>query len=805
MFLQNLKQIFRGLWRYKSFSIINLLGLSIGIAAVILLFLLTAYENNFDNFHSSGNKVYRVVTKRERGGENNFQATVPYPLARLLRNDMPGLPATEIHYVNDMSVKIGDRTPFNEKKILFADSMFFTVFDFAGIKNFWLRGNAKAFGDGPNKALLTESVARSYFGSEDPIGKVLKLDNKAEVQVVGIIKDIPATTHLPANILVSFSTLSKDLLAGLDPQQWGIRSNGYCYVKTDNNNAAIEKTLAGLVQREGESDDDKKEKMYLQSLDAIHFDPAFEASNPSYTITPKYISMLLLLGGFIILIACINYINLSTSLAFSKSKEVGIRKTIGATKTQLFFHYLSETFVVTLIATIVGIIIAGICVAPLNQLLEKSVSLSQLLNIKYLAGAIIALVGISFLSGFYPALILAGFKPIESLKSGFSIPGKFSTSLRKSLVAFQFTISIALIICTIVFAKQTDYFSKKSLGFNKESVVEVGLPENDSTKMASFRTLLQNQVGIKNISFCLGAPVSDNGLGTSMQLAEATSKSNSNIRLLLCDSNYLKTYEMQLAAGRWFLPSEENLKDSANAIVINETTVKALGFKNAEEPIGKRMIIGINDLNLPIIGVVKDFHTTSFHQSISPVGLLPFSFFYYAAGIRIEPTNIKQTLATIETAWKKVYPENVYQYKFIDETLAKLYAQETKDYNLFKAFSGISIFICCIGLWGLLAFVVVRKTKEIGIRKVLGASLASIVGLLSKDFLKLVLLALVIASPLAWYFMNKWLENFAYRITINWWVFVLAGLAAILIAFFTISFQAVKAANANPVKSLRTE
>jgi putative ABC transport system permease protein len=805
MLLHSLKQIFRSLWRYKSFSLINLSGLSIGIAAIVLLVLLANYENSFDKFHSAPDNVYRVVTKRDRGGEIDYQATVPYPLAKMLRTEIPGLPATEIHYVKEMSIKISNGTPFNEKKVLFADSMFFKVFDFSGIKIFWVRGNQQSFLKEPNKALLTESAAKRYFGNEDPIGKLIRLESRQDVQVSGIIKEIPATTHLPVNMVVSFSTLTKEFLGGLDPEQWGIRSNGYCYVRTNNNTTAIEKTLVGLVQRNGETDQDKKENMYLQNLGSIHFDPVFEASNPSYTITSKYSSMLLLLGGFIILIACINYINLATSLAFSKSKEVGIRKTIGASRVQLFFYYLSETIVVTTIAVIIGLFIAAICIPAVNQLLDKSVSLQQLLSSKYIFGGLIALLIISFLSGIYPALILSGFRPIESLKTGFTIPGRFSTILRKSLVAFQFTISIALIICTIVFARQTEYFSKKSLGFNKDAVVEVALPVNDSAKMASFGNLLQNQTGIKNISFCLGAPVSDNGVGTSMQLSELPSKNENNIKLLLCDINYLDTYEIKLLAGRWFLPSEEKFKDSATAIVVNEALVKTLGFKSPSEAIGKRITIGINDLNLPIIGVTQDFHITSLHQNIMPVGLMPFSFFYYAAAIRIEPAAVKQTLANIETAWKKTYPENVYQFKFIDETLAKLYEQETKDYNLFKAFSAISIFICCIGLWGLITFVVVRKTKEIGIRKVLGSSVRGIVYLLSKDFLKLVIIALVIASPIAWYFMNRWLQDFAYRISISWWIFIMAGFAALVIALITVSFQAIKAAIVNPVKSLRTE
>ncbi|HET6996549.1 MAG TPA: ABC transporter permease [Chitinophagaceae bacterium] len=805
MSLQNIKQIVRSLWRYKSFSVINLLGLSLGIAAIIVIFLLVNYENNFDKFHKDDNNIYRVVAKNEAKETSAYSAAVPYSLAKLLRTELPGLPATEIHYVNDMNIRIGNNSPFSQKQVLFGDSLFFKVFDYSSIKNFWITGNPETALNEPRKAILTESTAKKFFGNENPVGRILRLDNKADVEVVAIVKDLPATSHLPFSMIVSFSTLTKEFVAGLDLDQWGVRSNGYCYTRINNNTRQIEQALHAIVQRNAETDREKQERMYLQPLGSIHFDSTFADSNPSYTVGPKYISMLILLGFFIIMVACINYINLSTSLAFSKSKEVGIRKTIGASRRQLFFYYLSETLLLTVLATALAFILSYVLLPVINTLLEKSVSFRQLLDPIYIGSGLIALLLTSFLSGVYPALVLSGFNPIVSLKNQFILPGRFSTLFRKGLIVFQFTTSIALIICTAIIAKQTQYFSKRSLGFNKESVVEVALPVNDSSKMESFRNLLENDPGVKNISFCLGAPVSDNGFNTSVKAPELFGKNEQSIKLIPCDINYLTTYEIKLLAGRWFFPSEEIYRDSVTAIVINETMARTLGYRDPADAIGKKIMIGINDLNLPIIGVTTDFHTTSLHKVIQPTGLLPFGFFYYAAGIRIDPSNIKKTLGSIETAWKKIYPESVYEFKFIDETLAKRYEQETRDYNLFKAFSVISIFICCIGLWGLIAFVVVRKTKEIGIRKVLGSSIRGIVYLLSKDFLKLVIIALLIASPIAWYFMNKWLHDFAYRITISWWVFVIAGIAAVVIALITISFQAIKAAIANPVKSLRTE
>ena len=805
MLLHNFKQIVRSLLRYKVFTLINLIGLSIGIAATIIIFLISNFENRFDRFHSDSKNIYRVITKAKQANEEVFNAHVPYPTAKFLRNEYSGGQVTQIHFGEDMNVRIGKEEPFEEQNIVFADSLFFKVLDFSGIKKFWIIGNPATALMEPNKAVLTESTAKKYFGKSDPVGRLIRINNLVDVEIVGIVKDIPAASHLPMSMIISYSTFNKDFLSGLDPNSWTFTSNGYTYVRLENASSVkhAEAALQAIVKKNSDVDRYRREHWSLQPLAQIHFEPAFEESNPSYTVSHKYLTMLLLLAAFIILIACVNYINLSTSLAFTKSKEVGIRKTIGASKTQLFLHYMLETILVTTVATLIGLAIAVLLLPTINNILDKSVSVQQLVTLKFIAGAILGIITIGLISGIYPALILSGFNPIAALKSSFVLPGRSSAVFRKALVVFQFTTSIALIISTIVIAKQMQYFQDKKLGFNKESVVEVGLPVTDSSKIESFRTLIQNEPGIQNLSFCLGAPISDNGFGTSMEAPELPKNMDYNIRLIPCDKEYLKAYGMKLLAGRWFLGGEE--KTLGTGIVVNESVVKTLGYKTPDEAIGKKLRIGVNQYNPAIIGVTEDFHVNSLHENIGAVGLMPFPYFYYAAAVRLNPGNPKNTLAKIESAWKKVYPESVYELRFIDETLAERYGQETKDYNLFKAFSMISIFICCIGLWGLIAFVVVRKTKEIGIRKVLGATVKGIVFLLSKDFLKVVVLALLIASPIAWYFMNNWLQDFAYRINISWWVFALAGLIAIIVAFLTISFQALKAANANPVKNLRTE
>lgn len=805
MFKHSFKQVLRSLWKHKSFTLINLLGLSVGLGAVTLIFLIANYENSFDSFHSDSERVYRIVSQRDRSTTVEYDATSPYPTGQFLRAEYPGVQATQLHFADDMNVRLREKAPFVENNIIFADSLFFKVLDFAEIEDFWIAGNPATALSAPGQAILTENTARQYFGTENPVGKVLRLDNKVEVEVVGIIRDVPRSNHLPFSMLVSYATLNDELVSGLDITSWNFTSGGYTYVRLDDNTlgAEVEAALRSIIQRHGDNEAAKKKRMYLQQIGQIHFDPTFEDSNPTYTVSPKYLRMLILLGAFIVLIACINYINLSTSFAFTKSKEVGIRKTIGASKGHLFLHYMLETFAITLLAGLLGLLFALLFLPTVNQMLDKSITVFPLLELPFVVAALAALLLITFISGAYPALILSGFNPIASLKNQQAMPGKSSVLFRKALVVFQFTTSIALIICTLVIARQMEFFQNKELGFNKEAVVEVPLPERDSVKAESFRSLLQNQSGIQHLSFCLGAPISDNGLGVSMSAPELPADGGHSARVIPCDINYKETYEMELLAGRWFFPSEE--KNIGSAVVVNRTLASILGYSNPEKAIGKSIQLGLNDMKPVIVGVTQDFHTSSLHEDIGAVALTPFPYFHAAAGIRMEGGNMKNTLAGIQAAWEKVYPENVYEVNFVDETLAARYEQESRDYQLFKAFSVISIFICCIGLWGLIAFVVVRKTKEIGIRKVLGASISGIVLLLSKDFLKLVGLALLIASPIAWYFMNSWLQDFAYRINIGWGVFLLAGFSALLLAFITISYQAVRAASANPVNSLRTE
>ncbi|HSI68856.1 MAG TPA: ABC transporter permease, partial [Gillisia sp.] len=543
MIRQSFKQIIRNLLKHKSFTLINLLGLSLGIAAVVVLFLIAQYENSFDGFHSDSDDVYRLVSQRERPDDIEYNATVPYPAGRFLRDEVPGVKATQIHFSSNKQVQVARQDPFLLENVVFADSLFFDVLDFAEVNNFWIAGNPQTALSVPNTAVLTETSAKEMFGDSNPMGESFKLDNKVELEVVGIIKDVPRVSHLPISILVSYSSLNPNLIGGLDIESWEFTSGGYTYVRLNDQQkpSNLESAFQAMVQRRTTTESSRKEKMYLQPISQIHFDPSFEGSNPSYTVSSRYLTMLILLGGFILLIACVNYVNLSTSFAFTKSKEVGIRKTIGASKKQLFFHYMLETFVLTAFAAIIGVLLAALFIPTVNSILGKSVSILSILDPVFIFGAFVGIILISFISGVYPAMILSGFNPVSSLKNQLAMPGKSSVILRKGLVVFQFTTSIALIICTLVISRQMEFFQQKELGFNKEAVIEVRLPTQDSLKRENFRNLIQNKPGVQQISFCLGAPISGSGLGVSLKAAQLPGDVEYTTRVIPSDDNYKDT------------------------------------------------------------------------------------------------------------------------------------------------------------------------------------------------------------------------------------------------------------------------
>jgi ABC-type antimicrobial peptide transport system permease subunit len=807
-----LKIAWRNLVKDKHFFAINFIGLYISVVVSVLIILIILHELSFDSQNTEGGlSVFRVVNHSTNATGKETQPVTPYPLATAMRVAMPDEKyISQIHRHEEGILAIGDKK-FHETNILFADSVFPKIFKLSVKKGSIEKALAQ-----PNYAILTEKTAEKLFGSpNEAIGKRLKLDNLLDLEISAIVENSPSNTHLPFNILVSYPSFSPDFTGGIPIVQWGANIAGFVYIGLSDKNqmAQIERNLVSIVDRNVNTQRGANThcEYKLQPLADIHFNKDYAEGNPSYTIDYQYLYFLGAIGLFLILAACINYTNLSTALAFKKSKEVGIRKTMGANRLQLIAQFMSETFLLTGMVIGVAAISAWVLLPSVNTFLDKNIPLS-ILNLPTVLLLLVMWIGISVLSGVYPSLILSGFNPINALKSKINASKSSTVFLRRGLVVFQFLTTQVLFIAAIVVAKQLHFINSKPLGFNKEQVVDINLPENKTSQLSSFRSQIMNIAGVEGMSYAIGAPISENQFGTSFNLKERYATEHLDVDMKLIDNAYLNIYGLQLVAGRWFDDLEERIsydtlpfRERKFSLVVNETTVKKLGFKKPEEVLGKELTLGLNDLSAPVVGVIKDYHTQSLHANVQPVVMMPFPFFYYNAGIKLSANNSAQTLAAIEKAWSNVYPNHIFESNFLDEHVLSLYKTEQRNLQLFNIFTFLSILINALGLIGLLSFVIQQKTKEIGIRKVLGASVAHISFMLTKDFLILIGIAFLIAAPVSWYLMNQWLQDFAYRTQIEWWVFAVAVLAALLIALLTVSFQAIKAAVANPVKSLRTE
>lgn len=788
----------RSLTKNKVSTIINLLGLSLGISSCLLIFLLIRYELNFDNFHSKRDRIFRIVKEEKNSSGTTYSASVPYPLNAALRNDYPELEGVaHIFEPEKYQVRWGEER-WNQENILFADSVFFKTFDFDLIS-----GNKEKALRQPNAALITESLAKVRFGGQSPIGQTLKLEESVEVEIVGVLKDPPKNTHLPFEIIVSIQAFTKDFVGGFPYDNWGtnIGFSDYIILPTTETQTYFEAKMKSLPSKYLSEESAKQIRFYLQPLKDIHTDPTFANSNPGYTVDTSYLWILGSVGFFILVLACINFINLSTAVAIRKSKEVGVRKVMGASRSQLVYQYLGEAFLVTLVSLLVALGVSERVVPSLNSFLGMGLELNLLNDQSLFVFLVCALIFVSFMSGVYPSWVLSSYKPVAALKNKINSHSGASLFLRKGLVTFQFVISQVLIIGTIVVASQMNFFRNKPLGFDKDYIVTASLSENDPGKLETLKSRLLANPSIQHVSFAVGVPTSQNDIGSSIRLEGSPDEFNARIKAV--DYDYKETFGLELIAGEWFLHKEQAAK--SNGYVLNETAVKELGFSSPEEALGKRIQFGLSEDAGPILGVVKDFHTRSLQQAIRPVVMLQLPKLYFEAGVKISNTNVPATIAFVKEKWEEAFPGYLFEYKFLDEALNANYSREQKIYELFKIFSSISIGIGCLGLFGLISFMVVQKTKEVGVRKVLGASVSGIVLLFSKDFIKLLAIAFLIAAPISWYAMEQWLNGFAYKVDILPRYFLWGGFINIFIALLTISYQAMRAAMVNPVESLRDE
>lgn len=806
MFRNYLTVTLRNLKKNKWFSLINIIGLTIGITASLVIYLYVDQELRFDDFHENSDRIYRITRSSENAGGMEYESSIPYPLIQALHQDFNDFEsATQVH-MDDEPLAIVNGNKFVLDQVVFADSNFFDVFSFKVIS-----GNPKVALSQPNFAFITEKAGNLLFGESDPVGQKVEIRNKLEVEIAGVVANPPANSHIQYDMLISYPSFNSDYF-GLDISTWTMSGEGYAYVLTDPNADFnnIKADFKGVFDKYFTEVQRANRKFYLQPLAEVHFDKKWNSNAANI----KSLLALGVIGAFILIIGCVNFINLTTALSVKKSKEVGVRKTLGAGRVQLIGQYLADTFIVTLFSGLISIAIAERILPLFNQYFDKQLTFNILQDFHVVLFVLALILVVTIAAGLYPSLVLSGFNPVKALKNNVHSQNQSSLFLRKGLIIIQFFISQVLIIATVVVASQMSYFIEKPLGFDKEAIVSVDIDDNSEAMLERLRNQLLANDLIKDVSFSLGTPMSDNTFETSYYLSSRGRDSKLETQIKPADYYYKDTYGIKLVSGRWFTPSEDKLarqifegKEEGSKIpyILNETAVKKLGFSDPEEVIGQMITTGLGDFTAPIIGVVEDFHTNSLHSEIGAVIITKFPQFYYTAGIKINTDNTKAALAHIKKVHQNLYPKNLFGYDFLDDDVRSFYEEEQRTFNLFKIFSGISIFISCLGLLGLISFIVNQRSKEVGVRKVLGANISSIIILFSKDFLTLVLVAFVISAPVAWYVMEMWLNDFAYRIDMKIWFFIVAILISAIITLITIGYQSFRAAIENPVKALRSE
>ena len=799
-----LKIAFRNLWRHRAFSAINLLGLAVGMSSFLLIFSYVSFERSYDSFNTKANRIYRLYCDTKTPTETIYTGISSGAATAAIRTNFPQVEnATRVCFVSFL-VQNGTKK-FQEDQILAADSTLFDIFTLPFIK-----GNPATALQNPYSIVLSETGAQKYFGNANPIGQTLVLDQHHIFKVTGVIKNIPANSQFHGDIILSMNSLSGPgrLFGDHWADNWG-NFNWFAYLllKPGADAAKLEASLVPFVNDKAADitrEDHMSYTYHLIPLKAVYLGPTrdnYGQGEPTGSKTNTYIFSIV--GIFILLIACINFINLTTARATERAREVGIRKAIGALRSQLMMQFLGESIVLCLFAFLLSV---GLCNAlhPLfGSLLGKNIPLNAVGAPGYILLLLAIATGIGLLAGIYPALVLSGFNPIAVLKGRFKSTGQ-GLALRQTLVVFQFTISTILIIGTIVVYNQLRFMQNQDLGFNKQQELAINFSGDSAVRknIEHIREDLRNTPGIQGVSFSMYAP-GNSPNNWYLQIANNRGElQGANLNFYVVDFDFFKHYGIKMAAGRAF--SNQFGTDSAHALVINEAAARSLGYSDPTKAVGQKF--NMWGTNGTIIGIAKDFHYRSLQEAIQPLAFRVLDpGFYNVVSLKIDGSHIPQTIAALSDKWRTLAPQRPFQYSFVDEDFARLYTSEDRFQRVFLYFGVLAIFISCLGLLGLAAYSTIQRTKEIGIRKVLGASVPTIVGLLSKEFLTLVLIALLVASPIAWFAMHSWLQDFAYRTTIAWWVFPLAAAAAVLITFITVGFHSVKAATADPVNSLRTE
>jgi len=792
MIISNLKYAWRNLMHQKTYTVINILGLSLGITCSIVIFSVVNFSLSYEKFNPNFSKTYRITTELHQDVQKQITG-VPYPLTNAFGNDFDF--ATNITQVftarkQVISVKKQNTLLKFEEDVAFTDAEFFNIFNFPIIM-----GNSRFPLKEYNTAIITQDIAKKYFKGVDPIGQIIRLENKLDLTITGVMKNPPHNTDRKEQVYVSFESLKELQPWQVKKDHWtSVNDDMQCFIvlKEKTPPEIVDQSLIQLTERYYDAEDLKTWQFKLQPLSDIHFNMELGGK-----ISKQNIMILSVIGIFLIVTACVNFINLATAQAVKRTKEIGIKKTLGINRKQIFWQFITETAILCLVSLLISIGLLFILMPYLSSFFHLSIGNLQFTDVWFIMFIPALLLVIVFFSGSYPAIILTRFKPIIAIKANY--PSSNSNfSLRKSLVLVQFVIALLLILGTLVIFDQIRYSLKKDMGFNSKALIVVPIPDNQNTTIERLRNRLAQVAGIEESTFFYEAPLSEDANNTGIRYENRKEDEKFTVSYRVSDEQYTKVFGLNILAGRNLSPS-----DTSREFLVNESTVNSLGLKSNAEIIEKTVFI--NGDKGKVVGVIQDFHNKSLHSQISPLVITSANIWYFNFAIKVNTKDIHNVLRDVETLWTETFPNNIFKYNFFDEKIKEAYSQERQYLDIITVFSCIAILIGCLGLFGLISFLSAQKTKEIGIRKVLGARIEGILWIFGREFLILIILAIAIAGPIAWWTMNRWLESFAYRIHIGFHIYFTAVAIILVITIATVGLKSYRAARINPLKSLRTE
>ncbi len=802
MFKNYLKIAFRNIIKQKTYSVINIFGLALGLAACILVGLYIFQDFQYDNYHKNSDYLYRVSVKTiTLNGIDHFAQT-PALVAPNLEQNFPEIEKiSRIYFSSDDLISYEDKK-FYEEDIIFADEDFFDMFSYKT-----LQGNPAEFLKKENSIIITRKIADKYFGMENPVGKIFNFNNRVNLEITGVIENVPVNSHFTFDMAATYETLV-DLPEGNYLEQWGATFGSYTYVMlhSETDIGQFINKVDPFLTEKMETSSRITKSVVLQPIKSIHiFSDLDDEINPNSSIS--YIIILGSISLFILILACINFVNLTTARAVKRAREIGVRKVFGAFKLQLIRQFLSESILITFISLGLAFVLVELFEPLFSQLIGSPLIYNCFNNISILFTIVASSLIIGILAGLYPAFVLTHYQPVLVMKGATSQGKSGSATLRKSLVLFQFSISIILIIFTVLINQQINFMRGFDMEFDKDQVVVLKTPERMSHNSETVKDEINAIPGVIESSASFGVPLMGSGFGTNLTPNMEIEDEDFYVSVKLIDQNYLDFYNISLLAGRKL--SDLTGADFRTITVVNEAAVKKLGFVSNEDAIGHAYTIGLSDgvkrFEPEIIGVVKDFHFNSLHEEVSPLLFMHWPFLFQEVSVKINPTDVPETIKEIKKVWEKFYPAHPFDYSFLDEKIDNMYKAEEKSFRVISTFSVLAIIIACMGLLGLTFYTTEQRRKEIGIRKILGASIPNIIKNISMEFVKLVVISNVVAWPISYFLINKWLVSFPYKVEIDLFVFIAAGAIVLMMSLLTIAYTVIRSAASNPIESIRYE